>query len=98
AVRPRPPPRPHLGDRTAPAGARRGRSASRGARLGQSLRPRAGGRALRRLMPVLRHTPLPSLPLKGGGENSAPAFLPPPPLRGRAGVGGAARSLYPRDT
>jgi len=38
------------------------------------------------------HTPLPTLPLKGGGKF---AFESSPPLRGRVREGGAARSLHP---
>jgi hypothetical protein len=37
---------------------------------------------------VRRLTPLPSLPLKGGGARPIRIENPPPPLRGRVGVGG----------
>jgi len=39
-------------------------------------------------MPCGAFTPLPSLPLKGGGDYPHMMTIPPPPLRGRVGVGG----------
>jgi hypothetical protein len=40
-------------------------------------------------MIVLRGTPHPTLPLKGGGRKKSIALSSPPPLRGRVREGGA---------